>query len=87
MTIGGWLSAIVVGLVIGYLGRIIAPKSRGHGMGMLLTILVGIVSALVGTTAARYLHVHAYGLVFVVQVVLAALFVTAFARLNRRNET
>jgi len=87
MTIGGWLSAIVVGLVIGYLGRIIAPNNRGRGIGMLLTILIGIVSALVGTSAARYLHVHAYGLVFVIQVVLAALFVTAFARLNRRSET
>jgi uncharacterized membrane protein YeaQ/YmgE (transglycosylase-associated protein family) len=86
MTIGGWLSAIGVGLVIGYVGRIVAPRSRGHGVGLLLTILIGIVSALLGTTAAKYLHVHAFVLVFAIQVVVAALFVCGFARLNRRDE-
>jgi uncharacterized membrane protein YeaQ/YmgE (transglycosylase-associated protein family) len=85
MTIGGWLSAIGVGLLIGYVGRFVAPKNRGHDIGLLLTILIGVVSALLGTTAAKYLHVHAFVLVFAIQVVVAALFVTAFARLDRRN--
>lgn len=87
MTIGGWLSAIGVGLVIGYLGRFVAPKSRGHDIGMLLTILIGVVAAALGTTAAKYLHVHAFVPVFAIQVVVAALFVSAFARLDRRSES
>jgi uncharacterized membrane protein YeaQ/YmgE (transglycosylase-associated protein family) len=86
MSIGGWLSAIGVGLVIGYIGRFVAPHSRGHGIGLLLTILIGIVAALLGTTAAKYLHVHAFVLVFAIQVVVAALFVCGFARLDRRNQ-
>jgi uncharacterized membrane protein YeaQ/YmgE (transglycosylase-associated protein family) len=86
MTIGGWLSAIGVGLVIGYIGRFVAPKSRGHDIGLVLTVFIGIVAALLGTTAAKYLHVHAFVLVFAIQVVVAALFVCGFARLTRRNE-
>lgn len=40
----GWVSAIVIGIVIGVLGRLVVP-GRQH-IGILWTILVGIVAAL-----------------------------------------
>ncbi|HSV65329.1 MAG TPA: GlsB/YeaQ/YmgE family stress response membrane protein [Mycobacteriales bacterium] len=85
MTVGGWVSAVLVGIVIGYLGRVIAPKSRGGAqLGLLLTILIGIVAAVVGTAVANAADVHRFILVFPIQLVAAALFVTAFRRLPVR---
>jgi uncharacterized membrane protein YeaQ/YmgE (transglycosylase-associated protein family) len=83
MTIGGVLSAIGVGLVIGYLGRFVAPKSRRGELGLVLTIVIGIVSAVLGTAAARGLDIHRFGIVFAIQVLVAALFVCAFSMLVR----
>jgi uncharacterized membrane protein YeaQ/YmgE (transglycosylase-associated protein family) len=84
MGIGGWISAILVGLVIGYLGRIVAPRNHGPRPGFLLTILIGIVAAVAGTAAGRGLHVHAFAAIFALQLVCAAVFVTGFGRLARR---
>ncbi len=81
MDIGGVFSAIFAGLVIGLLGRILAP-GRGR-IGFLLTILVGIVGALIGGAVAEAADVNGWGLVLVCQVVAAALLVSAF-RATRR---
>ena len=55
MTITGILSAIVIGAIIGVLGRLLA---RGRQrIGVLGTILVGIVAALVGTFLAYLIGV------------------------------
>jgi uncharacterized membrane protein YeaQ/YmgE (transglycosylase-associated protein family) len=51
MTITGIFSAIVVGLVIGVLGRLVVP-GRQH-IPVWLTILVGIVAAFIGSALAR----------------------------------
>jgi len=51
MTVGGILSALVVGLVIGALGRIVLPGPQR--IGIVLTMLVGIVAAFAGTAIAR----------------------------------
>lgn len=85
MTIGGVLSAVLVGLVIGYLGRFIAPKSRRGDLGLIITILIGIVAAVLGTAAARGLDVHRFLVVFAIQLLFAALFVTGFAAISRRR--
>ncbi|MER7035961.1 GlsB/YeaQ/YmgE family stress response membrane protein, partial [Streptomyces albidoflavus] len=50
MEISGIISAIVVGIVIGILGRLVLP-GRQH-IGVLWTIVVGIVAAFVGTAVA-----------------------------------
>jgi uncharacterized membrane protein YeaQ/YmgE (transglycosylase-associated protein family) len=51
MTIGGIVSAILVGLVVGALGRMLLPGRQK--IGIMLTILVGIVAAFAGTAIAR----------------------------------
>jgi uncharacterized membrane protein YeaQ/YmgE (transglycosylase-associated protein family) len=51
MTIGGIISAIIVGLVVGALGRLLLPGRQR--IGILLTVLVGIVAAFAGTAIAR----------------------------------
>ena len=55
MEIGGIISAIVIGLIIGVLGRLALPG--GQRISIILTILVGIVAALVGTALAGALDV------------------------------
>ena len=51
MTITGIFSAILIGIVVGVIGRLLVPGKQP--IGMLLTILVGIVSAFIGTAIAR----------------------------------
>ncbi|MEH3142056.1 MAG: GlsB/YeaQ/YmgE family stress response membrane protein, partial [Mycobacterium kyogaense] len=51
MTVTGIFTAILIGIVVGALGRLVLPGKQP--IGMLLTILVGIVSAFVGTAIAR----------------------------------
>jgi uncharacterized membrane protein YeaQ/YmgE (transglycosylase-associated protein family) len=53
--ITGIISAVLIGLVIGGLGRLVVP-GRQH-ISLLLTIFVGIVAAFLGTAAATVLGV------------------------------
>lgn len=55
MTITGLISAIVVGAVIGALGRLVLRGKQN--ISVLLTIIVGIVAALLGTMIASWLGV------------------------------
>lgn len=47
MTITGIISALVVGLIIGMLARLILPGRQP--IGLLVTILIGMAAALLGT--------------------------------------
>lgn len=47
MTVTGIITAIIIGAVIGVLGRLVLPGKQN--IGILLTVLVGIVAALIGT--------------------------------------
>ncbi|PSL01541.1 hypothetical protein CLV30_11329 [Haloactinopolyspora alba] len=47
MDIGGIISAVVVGAIIGALGRLVVPGRQT--IAIWLTILIGIVAALIGT--------------------------------------
>ncbi|AGC62151.1 putative membrane protein [Mycobacterium liflandii 128FXT] len=51
MTITGVITAILIGTVIGVLGRLVVPGRQS--IGVLVTILVGIVSAFIGTAIAK----------------------------------
>jgi len=50
MEIGGIISALVIGVIIGGLGRLVLPGRQR--IGLLATLLVGIVAALAGTLVA-----------------------------------
>ncbi|MFF8730984.1 GlsB/YeaQ/YmgE family stress response membrane protein [Streptomyces sp. NPDC015171] len=50
MEISGVVSAIVIGLVIGVLGRLVVPGRQR--IGVLWTVVVGIVAALLGSAIA-----------------------------------
>ncbi|RCV49006.1 GlsB/YeaQ/YmgE family stress response membrane protein, partial [Marinitenerispora sediminis] len=69
MAITGIISAIVVGLIIGALGRLVVPGKQ-H-IPIWLTLLIGIIAALVGSWIAS-LFTSFWLIVLVVQVVLAA---------------
>ncbi len=74
MTIGGIITAIIFGAIIGALGRLVIP-GRQH-IPIWLTILVGIVAALIGTWLAHLLHLKTHGFNFwelILQIVLAAI--------------
>lgn len=50
MEISGWITALIVGVVLGFLGRAIAPGKQG--IPWWLTILTGIAAAYLGTWIA-----------------------------------
>lgn len=56
MTVNGILSAILIGIVIGTLGRLILPGRQN--IGAVSTVAVGIGAALLGTWVARYFGVE-----------------------------
>lgn len=55
MTVTGIISALIVGLIIGALGRLIVPGRQN--IPIWLTMLIGIGAALLGTVLARALGV------------------------------
>lgn len=87
MTIETILGAIVIGAVIGVLGRLVLPGRQP--IGWILTIVVGIVAALIGTAIAQYLGVATTDgidwIELVMQVVLAVIGVGAVAALRGRT--
>lgn len=56
MGIGSIIAAIVVGAIIGALGRLFAPGRQR--ISILVTIIIGILAALLGTWIAQYLGVE-----------------------------
>jgi uncharacterized membrane protein YeaQ/YmgE (transglycosylase-associated protein family) len=87
MEIGGIISAIVIGIIIGVLGRLVVPGRQR--IGILWTILVGIVAALLGSAIAGAFDVaDTKGLDWIewlIQIGLAALGVTALDRSRSRR--
>jgi uncharacterized membrane protein YeaQ/YmgE (transglycosylase-associated protein family) len=82
MEISGFFVAILVGIVIGVLGRLVVP-GRQH-IGVLWTIVVGVIAALVGTfVAAGFGVADSEGfdwIELIIQVGLAAVGVAALDR-------
>ena len=87
MTVGGIISAIVVGAIIGALGRLVVPGKQN--IPIWLTIVVGIVAALIGTFVARLLGVadtRGFDWIeLIIQIVLAAGGVILAANLYARR--
>ncbi|MCO8271456.1 GlsB/YeaQ/YmgE family stress response membrane protein [Actinoplanes sp. TRM 88003] len=74
MEISGFFTAIIVGLVIGVLGRLVLPGRQK--ISIWLTLLIGIVAAVIGTFLAALIGVDETGGVdwieLILQVALAA---------------
>jgi uncharacterized membrane protein YeaQ/YmgE (transglycosylase-associated protein family) len=87
MEISGIISAILIGIIIGVLGRLVIP-GRQH-IGIVLTILVGIVAALIGSAIANAFDVADTNGVdwieWLIQIGLAALGVAALDRSRARR--
>ncbi|MER5737996.1 GlsB/YeaQ/YmgE family stress response membrane protein [Streptomyces sp. NPDC002262] len=86
MEISGIISAIVVGVVVGTLGRLVLPGRQR--IGVLWTIAVGIAAALVGTALAAGLGVAdtkgVDWIEWIIQIGLAAAGVAALERFRAR---
>jgi uncharacterized membrane protein YeaQ/YmgE (transglycosylase-associated protein family) len=90
MTITGIITAIVIGAIIGFLGRLVAPGKQN--IPIWLTILVGIVAAFIGTWIAGLFGVATTGgidwIELIMQVIVAAIGVTVVAGIwGRRGVT
>ena len=87
MEIDGIISAIVIGIVIGVLGRLVVPGRQR--IGILWTILVGVIAALIGSAVAAALGVADTNGVdwveWLIQLGLAALGVAALDRSKARR--
>lgn len=87
MHVTGIVMAIIIGLIIGVLGRLVVP-GRQH-IPIWLTLVIGIVSALIGTAIAGALDVaDTKGIDWIeilIQVLVAAVGVTLAAGLYGRR--
>ncbi|MDJ1131326.1 GlsB/YeaQ/YmgE family stress response membrane protein [Streptomyces iconiensis] len=87
MDISGIISAIVIGIIIGALGRLVLPGRQR--VGILWTLVVGIVAALVGTAIAGAVGVAdtkgVDWLELLIQVALAAVGVGVLDRAKARR--
>lgn len=89
MTVTGLFSALLVGLVIGALARLVLPGKQA--IGIIVTIVVGIVAALLGTWLSNAVGVgdaQGYDVFeFLFQLGLAVLGVGATAAIMRQSKT
>jgi uncharacterized membrane protein YeaQ/YmgE (transglycosylase-associated protein family) len=87
MHVSGIFTAIIVGLIIGALGRLVVPGKQR--IGILLTLLIGIVAALVGTAIASGIGVSDTRgidwIELILQIVLAAAGVAVAASITGRR--
>lgn len=88
MTIESILGALVIGLVLGVLGKLVAPGKQA--IPLWLTILVGIAAALLGSLVADWLGVQETTgwfdwIELLIQIVLAAVGVSVVAGIYGRK--
>ncbi len=88
MTVTGIITAIVIGAIIGALGRLVVPGRQP--IPIWLTIVVGIVAAFIGTFIARAVGIPTATsgidwLELLVQVIVAAIGVVLVANLYGRR--
>jgi uncharacterized membrane protein YeaQ/YmgE (transglycosylase-associated protein family) len=87
MSITGIITAIIIGAILGFVGRLVAPGKQN--IPIWLTILVGIVAAFIGTALARLFGVASTGgidwIELILQIIVAAIGVTAVAGIYGRR--
>jgi uncharacterized membrane protein YeaQ/YmgE (transglycosylase-associated protein family) len=87
-TVFGIITAIIVGLIVGALGRLVVPGRQN--IPIWLTMVIGVVAALLGTVVARALGIATETsgidwLELLVQVALAAIGVALVAGVGGRR--
>ncbi|GAA2596295.1 GlsB/YeaQ/YmgE family stress response membrane protein [Dactylosporangium fulvum] len=88
MTVTGIITALIVGLIVGALGRLVVPGRQN--ISIVLTMVVGIIAALLGTVLANAIGIATdtpgvdWG-ELLVQVLLAAVGVALVAGLSGRG--
>jgi len=89
MTMTGIISALIVGLIIGALGRLVVPGKQD--LPIWLTIVVGVVAAFIGTFLAGAFGVAQTAgfdwIELIFQVIFAAIGVSIVAGAYGRNRT
>lgn len=86
MTVETILSAVVIGVVLGVLGRLVVPGR--NRIGCLMTVAVGILAALAGTALAAAVGVETDGFrwaEFGIQVLVAAFGVALLTGFTRKR--
>ncbi|MGI5215630.1 GlsB/YeaQ/YmgE family stress response membrane protein [Plantactinospora sp. CA-290183] len=87
LTVWGIITALIVGLVIGALGRLVVPGRQD--IPIWLTMLIGVGAALLGTVIARATGVATTRGVdwieLLIQIALAAIAVALVAGVGRRR--
>lgn len=87
MNITGIISAIIIGAIIGAVGRLLLPGRQP--IGVILTVVVGIIAAIIGTGIAQIIGVRTTSgidwIELVFQVGLAMLGVAFVASLQARR--
>jgi uncharacterized membrane protein YeaQ/YmgE (transglycosylase-associated protein family) len=85
VTITGIITALIVGLIIGALGRLVVPGKQN--IPLWLTMLIGVGAALLGTVIARaFVDTRGFSIVeLLFQVGLAALGVALVAGIGGRR--
>ena len=87
MTVTGIITALIVGLIIGALGRLVVPGKQN--IPIWLTMVIGVVAALLGTVLARAVGVNDTSGVdwieLLFQVVLAAIGVALVVGITGRR--
>jgi uncharacterized membrane protein YeaQ/YmgE (transglycosylase-associated protein family) len=83
----GFITAIIIGLIIGALGRLVVPGKQN--ISIWLTLLIGVVAAIVGTLLAGALGVDDTSgidwIELILQVALAAVGVAIVAGVRGRH--
>ena len=86
MSLESILSALLVGAVLGVLGRLVVPGRQS--IGCLMTVVVGVLAALLGTALASAAGLETTGFSWVelgVQVLVAAFGVALLTGFSRRR--
>ncbi|MEE6263435.1 GlsB/YeaQ/YmgE family stress response membrane protein [Plantactinospora sonchi] len=88
LTVWGIITALIVGLIIGALGRLVVPGRQD--MPIWLTMLIGVGAALLGTVIARAAGIATETggidwMELLIQVALAAVAVALVAGVGRRR--
>ena len=87
MTVTGIITAIIIGAIIGVLGRLVAPGKQN--IPIWLTIVVGIIAAFIGTAIAAAFGVASTNgidwIELLFQVIVAAVGVSIAANLYGRD--
>ena len=81
MSTGGIFTAILAGIVIGALGRLIIPGRQA--IGWILTFALGLVGAVVGGFLAEGMDVETWWVTLIFQVVVAGILVALVSFLIR----